>query len=64
MARIESLDVVAGAVQAPNISERRGGPQKQTWWLSAGADGVRIRRFILRLAGYKTPVGTGPSSRR
>jgi hypothetical protein len=26
--------------------------------------GVRIQRFILRLAGYKILVGTGPSSRR
>jgi hypothetical protein len=25
---------------------------------------VQIRRFILHFAGYKTLVGTGPSSRR
>jgi hypothetical protein len=29
-----------------------------------GQISVRIRRFILRLAGYKILVGTGPSSRR
>src|SRR5215213_6107325 len=34
--RIESLDVVPGAGQAPNISESRRGPQKRTWWFSAG----------------------------
>ena len=29
-----------------------------------GQISVRIQRLILCLAGYKTPVGTGPSSRR
>jgi hypothetical protein len=29
-----------------------------------GQISVRIQRFILRLAGYKILVGTGPSSRR
>jgi hypothetical protein len=46
---------LAGAAEAVR-GDHRGSQQGQV--------SVRILRFILRLAGYKILVGTGPSSSR
>jgi hypothetical protein len=42
------------------VETLRGDPRGSQHGLISG----RIKRFILRLAGYRTLVGTGPSSRR
>jgi hypothetical protein len=64
MARIESLDVVPGAGQAPTLARAEDAFRSKPRGSQHGQVSVWIRRFILRLAGYKILVGTGPSSRR
>ena len=64
MARIEALDVVPGAGQAPKLARAEDALRSKPRGSQQGQVSVWIQRFILRLAGYKILVGTGPSSRR
>ena len=64
MARIESLDVVPGAGQAPKLARAEDALRSKPRGSQQGQVSVWIWRFIPRLAGYKILVGTGPSSRR
>ena len=50
--------------QAPKLARAEDALRSKPRGSQQGQVSVWIRRFILRLAGYKILVGTGPSSRR
>jgi hypothetical protein len=63
-ARIGSLDVVSERGSAPTLAMAAEAVRDDSRGSQQGQVSVRIQKYILRLAGYKTLVGTGPSSRK